>query len=174
MRFYCTLYMMIDSISSKESLHWLHSYLEYIQYEVHMPQPKRGSDKTLNAKINRDGWMDRQKYSNSDNTRFTLNMPKICQETLIIVCIVCHPGSTFCCTCFSRVTKACKFPFICFPVSLSLCQHLPWVLVSATPCTVLYWPFWNVACVFFMIWGCACDLYIIVRLLFVTFSTLWT
>ena len=34
-----------------------------------------------------------------------------------------------------------------------------WVpLVSLTPLTVLYWLFWNFACVFFMVWGCACGL----------------
>ena len=34
-----------------------------------------------------------------------------------------------------------------------------WVsLVSATPLTVLYRPFWNFACVFVMVWGCACGL----------------
>ena len=39
-----------------------------------------------------------------------------------------------------------------------------WVpLVSATPLTVLYWLFWNFACVFFMVWGCACGFGIIVR-----------
>ena len=50
----------------------------------------------------------------------------------------------------------------------------PGCLVSASPLTVLYWSFWNFACVFFMVWGCACGLDIIVRLLVVTFSTLWT
>ena len=39
---------------------------------------------------------------------------------------------------------------------------------------VLYQSFWNFACVFIMVWGCACGLDIIVRLYFVTFSTLWT
>ena len=47
-------------------------------------------------------------------------------------------------------------------------------LVSAPSLTVLYWSFWNFACVFFMVWGCACALDIIVRLFNVTFSTLWT
>ena len=42
-------------------------------------------------------------------------------------------------------------------------------LVSATPLTVLYQSFWNFACVFFMVWGCACGLDIIVRLFFVIF-----
>ena len=52
----------------------------------------------------------------------------------------------------------------------------PGCLVSAVPLTVLYRPFnlfWNFACVFFMVWGCACGLDIIVRLFFVTFSTSW-
>ena len=39
-----------------------------------------------------------------------------------------------------------------------------WVpLVSTTPLTVLYRSFWNFAYVFFMVWGCACGLGIIVR-----------
>ena len=46
--------------------------------------------------------------------------------------------------------------------------------MSATPLTVLYWLFWNFAGVFVMVWGCACGLDIVVRLFFVTFSTLWT
>ena len=46
--------------------------------------------------------------------------------------------------------------------------------------TVLYPLLWNFACVFFMIWGCACGLDIIVRsfffffFFFFIFSTLWT
>ena len=59
-------------------------------------------------------------------------------------------------------------------VRSSIRQHLPGYLVSATPLTVLYRSFWNFACVFFMVGGCACGLDIIVRLFFVTFSTLWT
>ena len=47
-------------------------------------------------------------------------------------------------------------------------------LVRATPLTILYQSFWNFTGVFFMVWGCACGLDIIVRLFFVTFSTLWT
>ena len=39
-------------------------------------------------------------------------------------------------------------------------------LVSTTPHTIFYWSFWNFAC--------ACGLDIIVELIFVTFSTLWT
>ena len=47
-------------------------------------------------------------------------------------------------------------------------------LVSAIPLTVLYRLLWNFACVFFMVWGCACGLDIIVRLFLSLFSTLWT
>ena len=39
-------------------------------------------------------------------------------------------------------------------------------LVAATPFTVLYRLLRNLACVFFMVWGCACGLYIIVRSFF--------
>ena len=39
-------------------------------------------------------------------------------------------------------------------------------LVNATPLTVLYQLLWNFACVFFMVWGCGCDLDVIVRLFF--------
>ena len=46
--------------------------------------------------------------------------------------------------------------------SPSICRQ--WVpLVSASPLTVLYWLFWNFACVFFRVWRCACGLGIIVR-----------
>ena len=41
--------------------------------------------------------------------------------------------------------------------------------MSATPLTVFYQSIWNFADVFFMVWGCACGLDIIVRLFFVTF-----
>ena len=50
----------------------------------------------------------------------------------------------------------------------------PGCLVSATPLTVLYRSFRNFACVFFMVWSCACGFDVIVRLFFVPFSTLWT
>ena len=46
-------------------------------------------------------------------------------------------------------------------------------LVMATPHTILYQSFWNFAHVFSMVWRCACDLGIILALIFVTFSTLW-
>ena len=47
-------------------------------------------------------------------------------------------------------------------------------LVSPTPDTILYRSFWNFAHVFSMVWRCACGLYIILALIFVTFSTLRT
>ena len=47
-------------------------------------------------------------------------------------------------------------------------------LVRATPHTILYWSFWNFVHVFAMVWRCAYGLDIILELIFVTFSTLWT
>ena len=47
-------------------------------------------------------------------------------------------------------------------------------LVSATPHTILYRSFWNFVHVFAMVWRYACGLEIILELIFVTFSTLWT
>ena len=47
-------------------------------------------------------------------------------------------------------------------------------LVSATPHAILYWSFWNFVHVFAMVWRCAYGLDIILELIFVTFSTLWT
>ena len=47
-------------------------------------------------------------------------------------------------------------------------------LVSTTPHTILYRSVWNFAHVFSMVWRCACGLDIILALIFVTFSTLWT
>ena len=47
-------------------------------------------------------------------------------------------------------------------------------LVSATPHTILYWSFWNFVHVFAMVWRCAYGFDIILELIFVTFSTLWT
>ena len=70
--------------------------------------------------------------------------------------------------------------FVTFPTlwTLSFFTSIYWQrvpLVSTTPLTVLYRSFWNFACVFFMVWRCACGLDIIVRwLFFVTFSALWT
>ena len=47
-------------------------------------------------------------------------------------------------------------------------------LVSATPHTILYQSIWNFAHVFSMVWRCAYGLDIILELIFITFSTLWT
>ena len=47
-------------------------------------------------------------------------------------------------------------------------------LVSATPHTILCRSLWNFAHVFPMVWRYACSLDIILALIFVTFSTLWT
>ena len=47
-------------------------------------------------------------------------------------------------------------------------------LVSATPHTILYRSFWNFAHVFTMVWRCAYGLDIVLELIFVTYSTLWT
>ena len=47
-------------------------------------------------------------------------------------------------------------------------------LVSTPPHTILYQSFWNFAHVFSMVWRCACGLDIILALIFITFSTLWT
>ena len=67
--------------------------------------------------------------------------------------------------------------FVRLSVYLSVCLSVNiycGCLVSAAPLTVFYWSFWNFADVFFMVWGCACGLDIIVGLFFITFSTLWT
>ena len=47
-------------------------------------------------------------------------------------------------------------------------------LVSATPHTILYQSFWNLAHVFSLVWRCAYGLDIILAFIFVTFSTLRT
>ena len=47
-------------------------------------------------------------------------------------------------------------------------------LVSATPHTILYQSFWNFAHVFAIVRRCACGLDIILELIFIPFSTLWT
>ena len=46
--------------------------------------------------------------------------------------------------------------------------------VGATPPTVSFWLFWNLADIFCMEWRCACGLGIILWLFFLTFSALWT
>ena len=81
------------------------------------------------------------------------------------------------CACGLRIiVRTCLLLFPHFELSLfSPSVYRQWVpLVSTTPLTVLYQSFWNFAYVFFMVWGCACGLDIIVSLCFVTFSTLWT
>ena len=85
---------------------------------------------------------------------------------------------SFCCTCFSMGDLGVQVS-VRLSVHLSVhssfrqpwvsCEHYPGCLVSATPLTVLYWSFWNFACVFFMAWRCACGLDIIVRLFFCDF-----
>ena len=88
----------------------------------------------------------------------------------------CH----FCRTCFSmgdlgvQVSVRSSVRLFVRPSVRPSVNIYPWCLVSATPLTVLYRSFWNIACVFVMVWGCACGLDIIVRYIFVTFSTLWT
>ena len=47
-------------------------------------------------------------------------------------------------------------------------------IVSATPHTILHQSFWNFAHIFAMVWRYACCLDVILELIFVTFSTLWT
>ena len=63
-------------------------------------------------------------------------------------------------------------PSVCPSVSSSVRPSVniyPVCLVSATPFTVLYQSFWNLAGVLIMVWGCACGLDIIVRLFFCHF-----
>ena len=60
-------------------------------------------------------------------------------------------------------------PSVCPSIRPSVCQHLPWVFCERNSPTVFYRLFWNFACVFFMVWECACGLDIIVRLIFVSF-----
>ena len=45
---------------------------------------------------------------------------------------------------------------------------------SCMACSFIYRSFWNFAHVFPMVWRCACGLDIILELIFITFSTLWT
>ena len=47
-------------------------------------------------------------------------------------------------------------------------------VVSATPHTILYRSFWNFVHVFPMVWRYAYGLDIVLELIFITFSTLWT
>ena len=65
------------------------------------------------------------------------------------------------------------FHFVDLVIFLPQCRDSGY-LVSATLHTIIYWSFWNFAHIFFMVWRCACDLDVILELIFVTFSTLWT
>ena len=89
--------------------------------------------------------------------------------------------------CFLLGMSICMwFGYNCLIIFLSLFPHCElsyfspsiyrkWVpFVTPTPLTVLYLSLWYSTCVFFMVWGCLCGLDIIVRLFFVTFTTLWT
>ena len=73
------------------------------------------------------------------------------------------------CTCFLHSLQMCMCfwynPCINFRPSVKI---YPGCLVSAIPRTVL--SFWNFACDFFMVWGCACGLDIIVRSFFFFFT----
>ena len=71
---------------------------------------------------------------------------------------------TFCRTCFSMGDLGVQVsvrPFVHPSVRPSVRPSVniyPGCLVSATPLTVLYLSFGNFACVFIMVWGCACGL----------------
>ena len=91
------------------------------------------------------------------------------------------------CTCFLHGLKMCMWfeynPCVDFSHFANFVIFWPRILwkcidseclVSATPHTILYQSFWNFAHVFAMVWRCACGLDIILELIFVTFSTLWT
>ena len=82
---------------------------------------------------------------------------------------------TFCRSCFSMgdlgvqvSVRLFVLPFV--HLSVNIYHGCP---VSATTLTVFYRSFWNFADVFFMVWGCACGLDIIIRLFFITFYTLF-
>ena len=107
-------------------------------------------------------------YSDVVQCRTSTPADQVCSSKIVI--------GLFCRTCFSMGNLGVQVsirpsvhPFV--PLSVNI---YPWCLVSATPLTVLCQSFWNFACVFIMVWRCACGLDIIVRLFFVTFSTLWT
>ena len=71
---------------------------------------------------------------------------------------------SFCRTCFSMGDLGVQVS-VCLFVRPSVCPSVNiyhGCLVSVTPLTVFYWSFWNFADVFFMVWGCACGLDIIV------------
>ena len=80
----------------------------------------------------------------------------------LIRCLI----TPFCRTCFSMGDLGVQVSVRLF-VHLSVCPSVNiyhGCLVSTTPLTVVYWSFWNLADVFFMVWGCACGLDIIVGL----------
>ena len=56
---------------------------------------------------------------------------------------------------------------------VSKCMYIGY-LVCAPPPIVLCQSFWNFTGVFVMVWRCVCGLDIILKLIFVTFSTFWT
>ena len=91
--------------------------------------------------------------------------------------LILFQGNIYCCTCFSTCDIGVQVSvhlFVCPSISPSVHPSIfiySGCLVSATPLTVLYQSFWNFACVFFMVWGCACGLDIIVTSFFVTFYT---
>ena len=57
---------------------------------------------------------------------------------------------------------------VIFRREYSQCVYIGY-LVCATPLAVLCQSFWNFTGVFVMVWRCACTLFIILRLMFVTF-----
>ena len=78
----------------------------------------------------------------------------------VCVCVcVCVYVCVFCRTCFSRATYACKFPSVrpsvCPSVQSTFSQGFLWAQILLQFFTD---HFWKVACVFFMVWGCACGL----------------
>ena len=85
-----------------------------------------------------------------------------------LICIFCH-------TCFSMgdlgVQVSVSLSIRSFVRSSTFTLGILWAQLLLQFCTNL---FETLQVFFFMVWGCACGLDIIVRLFFVTFSTLWT
>ena len=78
------------------------------------------------------------------------------------------PWPIYCCTCFSMGDLGVQVSVRLFVrpgvrLSVSIYHRC---LVSANPLTVFYWSSWNFADVFFIVWGCACGLDIIVGLFY--------
>ena len=102
------------------------------------------------------------------------------QQTVATPLLFDRSEQTFCRTCFSmgelsvQVSVRSSVRSSVRPSIHPSVNIYPGCFVSATLLTVLYRSFWNYACVFVMVWGCAWDLDIIVGLFFVSFSTLWT